>query len=33
MEKPQDYSKIQNTGAVTRGKHRKIKKMKEKYAD
>lgn len=33
MEDPSDYSKLQNTGAVVRGKHRKIKKMKEKYAD
>lgn len=24
---------MQNTGAVARGKHQKIKKMKEKYAD
>lgn len=31
--KDDDYSKQQNTGAVARGKHSKIKKMKEKYAD
>jgi hypothetical protein len=28
-----EYWKSQNTGAVARGKHQKIKKMKEKYAD
>jgi hypothetical protein len=33
FENPSDYSKLQNTGAVVRGKHKKIKKMKEKYAD
>lgn len=33
FEKAEDYWKSQNTGAVARGKHNKIKKMKEKYAD
>ena len=28
-----DYNKAQNAGAVVRGKHSKIKKMKEKYGD
>ena len=27
------YNKAQNVGAVKRGKHHKIKKIKEKYAD
>lgn len=33
FESKEDYWKSQNTGGVVRGKHKKIKKMKEKYAD
>jgi hypothetical protein len=33
FDKADDYWKSQNTGAVARGKHKKIKKMKDKYAD
>lgn len=33
QESGADYATVYNTGAITRGKHQKIRKMKEKYAD
>ena len=33
QESGADYAAVYNTGAITRGKHQKIRKMKEKYAD